>query len=243
MSDCTPNRIFLAMPCGDSRMWAQTVMGLIAVLSVSEGRIKPFWLCGNSNIASARNEIVHHFLHFTDCDTLFWLDSDIVFSPQDFAYMLEGPEQIVIAPYARKIMGREPVGFGMGFCRVHRSVYDALNDMTDAEGGEALGRYYVEGKGVATHFHYTGASTDARWFGEDTGFWHFAALNGATVRYETRTNLGHIGSYVFGCPDQVPAGTVPYSGPGPYPRMPSAAAMQPDEPEDLASSDVSGVGF
>lgn len=212
-----PQRILLAMPCGDGRICAQTMMSVLSIMAPSEGQIQPYWHLFDSNIAHCRNAIAHYFLTRTECDTLFFLDSDIVFTNQDFACMLEGDEQVVIAPYARKIMGMSPTGFGMGFCRIHRSVFDTLNALTDEEGGEGLGRYYIEGQGVATHFFYTGASTDARWFGEDTGFWHFCALNRITTRFETRTKLGHVGQFVYGCPEQVPPGVVPYSGPGPYP--------------------------
>lgn len=214
--DGTPSKILLAMPCMDGRIWAQTMMSVMQVMAASEGLIQPYWSIGDSNIAHCRNGIAHYFLTRTDFDTLFFLDSDIVFSGEDFAYMLEGREQIVIAPYARKVMGMPPTGFGMGFCRIHRSVFDQLNAMEDAEGGEGLARYYIDGE-VATHFFFTGASTDARWFGEDTGFWHWCALQGMTQRLERRTRLGHIGSYVYHCPDQMPAGVVPYCGPGPYP--------------------------
>lgn len=224
--DATPGKILLAMPCMDSRIYVQTMMGVLEVLAASGGDITPYWAVGNSNIAECRNSIAHYFLTRTDFDTLFFLDSDIAFSARDFLYVLEGSEQVVIAPYARKIMGREPTAFGMGFCRIHRSVFDALNAMDDGEGGEGLGRYYLEGQGVATHFFYTGASTDARWFGEDTGFWHFCAMSGITQRLEKRTRLGHIGTYVYGWPDQLPAGVVPFSGPSPYP---SADEAESDE--------------
>lgn len=220
-------KILLAMPCGDGKIHAATMMSVMAIMALSEGQITPYWHLYGSNIAEVRNGCAHYFLTRTDCDTLFFLDSDIVFSPHDFACMLEGDEQVVIAPYARKVMGMPPTGFGMGFCRIHRSVFDTLNSLTDDEGGEALGRYYLEGQGVATHFFYTGASTDARWFGEDTGFWHFCAMNNTTTRFENRTNLGHIGQYVYRCPSQIPPEVVPYSGAGPYPVLqPSKDAAQ-----------------
>jgi hypothetical protein len=224
-----PQKILLAMPCMDGKICIETMMGVLEVMAPAGGLIQPYWSYGDSNIAHCRNGIAHYFLTRTECDTLFFLDSDIVFTPRDFAWVLEGPEQIVIAPYARKVLGMQPTGFGMGFCRIHRSVFETLNNLIDDEGGEALGRYYIDGQGVATHFFYTGASTDARWFGEDTGFWHFCAMNNITQRLERRTNLGHVGRFVFGCPDQIPAGVVPYTGPGPYP------APEPDQ------TDVEGL--
>jgi hypothetical protein len=219
MVDATPSRIMLAIPCMDGRVWAETMMSVIPVLASSEGAIIPYWRVGDSNISHCRSAIAHYFLTRTDCDTLFFLDSDIVFSPQDFAYMLEGQEQIVIAPYARKFFGMAPTGFGMGFCRIHRSVFEKLNDLTEEDGSEALGRFFLDGE-VATHFFYTGTSSDARWFGEDTGFWHYCALQSMTQRLERRTQLGHMGFHKFGCPRQIPEHITPYVGPGPYPEVP-----------------------
>ena len=237
MSDCSPRKILLAMPCGDNRIYTQTMCGVLAVMAAAGNQITPFWMVGDSNISHCRNGIAHYFLTQTDCDTLWFLDSDIVFTLQDFTYLMEGTEQIVIAPYARKVMGMQPTGFGMGFARIHRSVFDTLNNLVDEAGEEQLGRYYIEGQGVATHFFFTGCSSDARWFGEDTGFWHFAALTNMTVRYETRTRLGHVGSYVYEYPDQMPAHMQPYRGPGPYPQtIPEEPVPIPlDHPELMPS--------
>jgi hypothetical protein len=216
---CAPVKVMLGLPCADHKMYCETVMSIIAILAASGGAVQPFWLQGNSNVAAARNLVVHYFLYSTDCDTLFFWDNDIVASAQDFAYVMEGDEQVVIAPYARKEMGREPVGFGMGFCRIHRSVFDALNDWKSEDGEEVLGRYYQTelAAPIATHFFYTGASPEARWYGEDTGFWHFCARNGITQRLERRTRLGHIGLHKYGYPDQVPAGQQPTVGAMAYP--------------------------
>jgi hypothetical protein len=218
--DCTPQKIMLGLPCGDHRMYAEMVMSLIGVLAGSGGLIQPFWHNGDSNVCHARNEIAHHFLTATDCDTLFFWDVDIVATMQEFLYVLDGPEQVVIAPYARKEMGREPVGFGMGFCRIHRSVFDTLNEWTNEDGSEALQRYYITGKGIATHFFYTGSSPEARWYGEDTGFWHFCACNDITQRVERRTQLFHLGLHRYGYPNQLAGHAPPYAGAGAYPPQP-----------------------
>jgi hypothetical protein len=215
-----PNKIMLAMPCMDRKMFVDTVMSLLAVLSRAAGAVQPYWNLMDSNIRHARNTCAHFFKNHTDCDTLFFLDSDIVFTEQDFAYMLEGDEPIVIAPYAKKIFGAPHTGFGAGFCRIHRSVFDTLDnwlhDSGPDQGAEVLARYFVEGDGMAVDYFFDGATTDSRWFGEDTGFWHFCHLNNIPVRYETRTRLGHIGLHVYGYPEQLPRSVTPYRGVAPY---------------------------
>jgi hypothetical protein len=170
--------------------------------------VQPYALVGASNILDGRNKIAHYFLTKTNADTLFCLDSDIVFNLEDFQFMMEGGEQVVVAPYARKVLGMPPVDFGMGFCRIHRSVFDTLNDWTNPEGEEMLPRYYADGE-VLTHFYYSGASSDARWFGEDTGFFHWCALNHISMRQERRTRLRHVGPFEFAYPQQIPEHLLP----------------------------------
>lgn len=231
MTDGSPRKVLLAIPCMDGRIWSECMLSIIQVLAASGGQVLPYVLSGDSNICHARNRIAHYFLTKTDCDTLFFLDSDIVFTPSDFAAVLDGEEQVVIAPYARKFFGMEPVGFGMGFCRIHRSVFETLSEMADDEGQEALPRYFLDGE-IATHFFFTGASSDARWFGEDSGFWHWCALNGITQRLERRTRLGHLGYFKYECPNQLPDHVVPYRGTGPYPDL------NPDEDSETVSIPV-----
>lgn len=207
--------IFLATPAMDFRLDVQHVQSIITVLSHSGGLIRPYWLCGNSNIAEARNACAHYFLAHTPCDVIVWVDSDIIFSLEDFEFLMEGDEDIVIAPYARKTLGMEPVDFGHGFVRINRSVYQRLADWmipadplnTDKGETEALHRYLKEGE-LAVDYHYTGAHADMRWFGEDTGFYHWCKLiGGISFRQETRCRLGHVGRFVYGYPDQIPGYT------------------------------------
>jgi hypothetical protein len=234
MSGYAPEKILLAIPCVDRRIYTDTMMGIISVLSQAQGAVVPYVLIGDSNIAHARNTCAHYFKNKTDCDTLFFLDSDIVFTPQDFACVLDGDEQVVVAPYARKVLGMPPVGWGMGFCRIHRSVFEMLDGLLDPHGAEQLGRYYVQGEGIATHYFQTGPSQDAQWYGEDSGFWHLCAQAGITLRTERRTRLGHIGTLAYECPHQIPPHVTPYQGPGPYPDVPDEPVRVPvDHPELL----------
>lgn len=243
--NCAPGKIMLGLPCGNFTTDTEVQMSQIAVLAASGAAVQPYWLNGNSNIAQARNLVAHYFIHNApDFDTLVFWDSDIVASVQDFAFLMEGEEQIVIAPYSRKEFGREPVGFGMGFCRIHRSVFEDLNAWVDENGEEVLGRYYqseVPPHPIATHFFYTGTSPEARWYGEDTGFWHFCARRGFTQRLEHRTCLGHIGRHKYGYPDQIAAGVLPSMGQQAYPLEQQFREPEP-EPERLPEN-FAGGGF
>ncbi len=217
MIDATPRKVLLCIPCGSHRPYMEMMLSVIAVLAASGQDVTLYTMNGDSNITHCRNMLAHAFLtRYPDFDTLFFWDDDIVATVQEFAWMLEGPEQVVIAPYARKQMGRGPVGFGMGFCRVHRTVFDTLNAWEADDGSELLQRFYVEGEGIATHFFYTGASPEARWYGEDTGFWHFSARTAISQRLEHRTRLFHLGHHRYGYPDQLAGALPPHRGPGAY---------------------------
>jgi hypothetical protein len=239
-----PMRVMLGLPCGDHKTDTEVQMSQTAVLAATGGSVQPYWLNGNSNVLQVRNLVAHYFLYNTQCDTLVFWDNDIVATLEDFRYLMEGEEQIVIAPYSRKEFGREPVGFGMGFCRIHRSVFEGLNAWTDEQGEEVLGRYYqteVPPQSIATHFFYSGPSPEARWYGEDTGFWHFCARRGFTQRLERRTRLGHIGRCKYGYPDQIPANVVPSRGMQAYPPVGNSEGFdnteEPDQAENFAGGE------
>lgn len=207
-------RVLLATPALDFRVDVQNISGLIAVLAASSGGVQPYWICGNSNIADARNKIAHYFMRHTPCETLVAVDSDIVYTLKDFEFLMEGDEEIVIGEYARKVVGKPPVDFGMGFVRINRSVFQNLADWTceappDETPGQvdSLNRYMMDGE-LAVDFFYTGATRDSRWLGEDTGFFHWCAMRDIKTRKETRTRLGHVGRFVYGYPDQTP-GLIP----------------------------------
>jgi hypothetical protein len=194
-------RILMALPVMNRLMDVKCVMGQMSVLAAAGGEVMPFYLAGNSNISDARNQIAHHFMEHTNCEHLFCVDADIGFTLQDYHYLMEGTEDIVIAPYSRKSFGELPVDFGFGFCRISRKAFATLRDWMTEDGQEALPRYRMKGE-IAVHYFFTGAMPDMRWMGEDTGFFHWCALNNISMRQERRTTLLHIGAYEFPYPPQ-----------------------------------------
>jgi hypothetical protein len=186
-----PATVFVATPVFDGKPEAHYCGGMIQCAFMRLFHTNHF-LVGESNIALARNRIAHHFIHKTTYEWLVMIDADIGFSYQDFTLLMEGDEQIVTAEYARKEPQRRPVRFGCGFVRVNRSVFQALDNLNTEDGAERLQRFYQEGE-VYVDYFICGATGDARWLGEDSGFWELVKLAGITPRIETRTHLVHWG--------------------------------------------------
>lgn len=163
---------------------------------------------GESSVSTARDYVVHYFLTRTPCEWLVWIDDDISFSRQDWAYLMEqqGVEAAVCAEYMKKTpdLAPEVANFGLGFARVHRSVYEQLADLVREDGEPRLMRYRA---GVVLHgertmeefieYHPIGVAPDGSRRNEDHGFWLMVRLAGIAIRKETRTRLGHTGSYTW----------------------------------------------
>jgi len=191
-----PQKIFVAVPCMDWRIDCVCAMGLLQVQAVG-GYAEPYFHVGCSNIALCRNEIAHHFMtNKPQYDWLMWIDSDIQFSVRDWELFWEGDELLATAEYSRKEPELRPLRFGMGFVRVHRRIYEMLSVSNREDGAPLLNQFYHKGQ-VYTDYFYNGATSDARWLGEDDGFWTIARLAGLIPKIETRTQLIHWGRAPF----------------------------------------------
>lgn len=160
-----------------------------------------------SSVSTARDTVVHQFRK-TDLEWLMWIDSDIGFTRQDWAYMMEeqNGELAVCAEYLKKTqdLSVEVAQFGLGFARIHRSVFDSLEMLTRENGEPRLLRYRnripvgdelrVE---EITEFHPVGVGLDGRRCHEDHCFWMMVMLAQIKIRIETRTKLGHTGDYTW----------------------------------------------
>lgn len=106
------------------------------------------------------------------------------------------PEVLVCAEYSRKTEAREPVRFGLGFCRIHRSVFERLNGLTHEDGAEIVEQFFHQGELVREYFPMTTLG-DGRRVGEDGGFWTLCRIAGFTPRIEQRTRLVHWGRAAY----------------------------------------------
>ncbi len=211
-----PRKVLVCTPAHDGRVEAAYAGGLMSIAAAHMmGNIKFLLLV--SDVRLARNLLVDAFLKETAFDWLVFIDSDTGFSSKDFAYLMDYPARelaasdapeinpegttlnsegqaiLVCAEYSRKVDNLDPVRFGLGFCRIHRSVFEILLAANDeADGMPRVGYFMNKGAQVADFFA-NGPGFDGHWFGEDTGFFHLCRLSKITPRIEQRTRLEHIG--------------------------------------------------
>lgn len=104
---------------------------------------------------------------------------------------------LVVAEYPFKDDTYRPIKFGMGFVRIHRSVFERLKGLTNKEGDARLWSMLHKGIELYDFFpsgpliHHLLPTAD--WKGEDAGFFTLCMLAGIIPRVETRTRLTHIG--------------------------------------------------
>lgn len=158
------------------------------------------WRCGVVTVA--RDMVVHGFLQGA-AEKLFWIDSDMVWEPEDFLRLvaMSTKVEVVGAAYKRKTQGDSwllnapygltagehglfPVlGMGLGFTIVDRVVIQKLAD-------EA---HKVLDGGVEMASVFRVDSVDGRRRGEDMAFFADVSAARFTVWLDSSIKLGHMG--------------------------------------------------
>jgi hypothetical protein len=119
-----------------------------------------------------------------------------------FLYTQRAADLLVCAEYSFKNEEMGPVKLGMGFVRIHRSVFETLSELKHEDGTSRCWQTMREGR-LITDFYPSGPLLSqliptADWKGEDHGFWTLCMLAGLIPRIEKRTRLTHIGRKAYG---------------------------------------------
>lgn len=203
--------VMIGMPAGRD-LPPRTVTSLIGTFSRCQKlgiHCELGMVTGSAVIQWARDEVVDLFLA-SQCNRLFWIDSDMIWTPEDFIRLLalSKLEKVIGAAYPAKMepptflinvdradmvindFGLMSVkGLGLGFTVMDRSVVEEL-----AAGADRVVDQ-VSGKEMASVFRIDTHNRNRR--GEDMAFFADIRELGHKVFLDPSINLGHVGGKVY----------------------------------------------
>lgn len=190
-----PKTIILSTPCKTGLLDVLHHVGVCNVIGTGRVANQPLIQFGGSNIQSVRNLLVHEFMTRTTAEWLVMVDDDVGFRVTDWDYLWEdhAGELAVCAEYLQKIDGRKvPASFGLGFARVHRRVFELIQELTTND-GQAWARQGIFAGKLLWDYFPQGVTASGELRQEDHAFWELVRLTGVGVRVERRTRLAHSG--------------------------------------------------
>lgn len=98
--------LFIATPCYGNQMYTPCAESLLKLSKKIDFEWKTIGF--DSLVPRARNYLVSMFLK-SKCDTLLFLDSDIVFSPDDVQKLINSDKDIICGMYPKKSIDKEIV--------------------------------------------------------------------------------------------------------------------------------------
>jgi hypothetical protein len=189
-----PTKIQIAIP-GGRGYDGLCVLGMIALYRLGYVVVDPLMI-GGTPVSIPRMLLVSEFLR-GPCEWLLFIDDDIGFRPEDFCYLFEdiNGELAVCAEYLKKTADRRyAVSYGLGFARIHRSVFETLKLLAHPDGSPACAPGDIFGCPV-NDFFPMGFVPTGKYIAEDHGFWALCHQANIKVRIEKRTHLAHTGQY------------------------------------------------
>lgn len=191
-----------------------TVKSLLGTQSLCRDVRVPFQLgmvAGSAVVQWARDEVVDLFLQ-SDATRLFWIDSDMVWEPEQFMRLLALSQyrDVICAAYPAKqerptfyvnwdqeaglVQGDFDLvainGVGLGFTVMSRKVVQQLADRAERVHDD------VSGRDLAAVFRID-RTEQGRRRGEDMAFFHDIRTLGHTVWLDPSVDLGHVGPKVY----------------------------------------------
>lgn len=198
-------KVMIGMPVGRP-LPMRTVAALCAtVKTATERGVNLALSMVQGTLPWARDDVLDEFLK-SDCERLFWIDSDMAWTPDDFARMvaLSTRVDVLCATYPAKLdgdvtfyvnwepgqpagaYGLLPVnGAGLGFAIMSRRAVEAVAASKPTVLDEATGRR------LKSVFRFD--TLDGKRQGEDMAFFADIAAAGYQVWLDPQVRLGHIG--------------------------------------------------
>ena len=146
-------KVLIATPSYDGKLDVYYIDSLLNTLSTAEKNnveVYPLFICYDSLIQRARNDLFK-LAHSNDIDTLFFIDGDVGWNPQDFYKLVKSDKDIIGGSYRKKIDNEdlyvvkpldkdnsklhlsvdedgilEVAGLGCGFMKISRKAMKAL---------------------------------------------------------------------------------------------------------------------
>jgi hypothetical protein len=220
-----PRSIIIMMPCADGRCMSETCGSIVGVGGRFAGLSMPAEVSNVSLVRNqiASNFMASKFewMIALDSDIAFSVQdweylTEPTFTPHnqpeptqvEVPHIERGPQGeafkvravadcLVCAEYPYKDDTGTAVRLGMGFVRIHRTVFERLQKLTNSDGTSRL--WSMMHKGIELYDYFPSGPLihhlipTAEWKGEDAGFFTLCMLSGIIPRIETRTRLTHIG--------------------------------------------------
>ena len=200
-------KLFIATPCYGGMMTmftAKSLMGLTSLLTEKKIDFQFYGLANEALIPRARNYCVEEFLR-SDATYLMFIDSDIIFKPEDVLKLLDDDKNIIGAAYPRKERNGGHVGgegngiqrvdyLGTGFLMIKREVFEGLKDdkikyYPDHQGTKFDGQHSI-------YAFFDCGIVDSRYLSEDYMFCH-RAKEKYTIWIDYDIKLKHVGMYFY----------------------------------------------
>lgn len=172
-----------------------------------------------SLITKGRSKIANFFLNNTDLEYLFFLDSDIGFSPNDVLKLLSHDKEIVCGAYPMKTLPlkwnftlTEPQKregnliqierIGIGFSLIHRSVFEKIiskfgEELKYIPSENTIGHETTENEKNNSYHFFSEMKIDNTYMSEDLSFFTRAKMCGVQPWMDVSINLCHVGSHLF----------------------------------------------
>jgi len=215
--------VLIALPCYGGNVSEKTTTGLFKLgkelnkSGIDHGLLT---LSNESLISRGRSRIVNFFLNNTDYDYLFFLDSDIGFSADDFFHLWEHKDlKIVSGAYPMKALPlqynynvAQPVnnicndvveitGIGLGFSLIAREVFlsvaSRFNELKYTPARNGSTKQLSEAEIENSHHFFVERKVGDTYLPEDHSFFSRARDCGYKSWLCGSISLSHTGYYVF----------------------------------------------